>query len=174
MLQAFETERLIIRPLLISDADRLFLLDSNPEVMRYVGVSILTQIEDSVKLIEMIQAQYEKFEIGRYAVVEKESGLLIGWSGIKFIDYLVNDHQNFHELGYRFLPETWGKGYATEAGKAFVDKAFSELKVETLYAYAHSDNQASNHILKKLGFSQNGEFIESEDLCNWYEMKSKA
>ena len=173
LLQAFETERLFLRPLILADADRLFLLDSDPEVMKYIGVPVLEKPEESIKVIEKIQNQYQRFGIGRFAVVEKESGLLIGWSGLKYYDDTLNGHQDFYELGYRFLPETWGKGYATEAGKAFVDKAFTEIKLENLYACAHIGNQASNHILKKLGFLQNGQFTEPDGECYWYEMTKK-
>lgn len=173
LINPFETERLQLRPLEKPDAVRLFLLDSHPEVMRYVGQPVLNHPEESEKVIEMIQAQYEKFGIGRFAVIEKETGLLIGWSGLKFIDYEVNGFKNFYEIGYRFLPESWGKGYATEAGKSFVDKAFNKIKVDELSAYAHSENTDSHHVLKKLGFQQNGKFEEPDGTCYWFEMKNK-
>lgn len=173
LLEAFETERLFFRPLVLSDADRLFLLDKDPDVMRYIGIPVLEKPEESIKVIEMIQSQYERFGIGRFAVVEKDTGLLIGWSGLKYNDDTVNGHHNFYELGYRFLPETWGKGYATESGKAFIDKAFVDMKLDNLYAYAHTENEASNHILRKLGFLQNGQFTEPDGDCYWYEMTKR-
>ncbi|WP_313027983.1 GNAT family N-acetyltransferase [Soonwooa sp.] len=173
LLNTFETERLILRPLELQDADRLYLLDSNPEVMKYIGMPALTAQEESVKVIEMIRNQYQRFGIGRFAVVEKESGLLVGWSGLKFNDSEINGFKDFYELGYRFLPETWGKGYASETGKAFVDKFFDEMKLKNLYAYAHSENGASNHVLTKLGFTKTGTFTEPDGNCFWYEMTSK-
>ena len=173
LLNTFETERLILRPLELTDADRMYLLDSDPEVMKYIGMPVLTKPEESVKVIEMIRDQYDRFGIGRFAVVEKDSGLLVGWSGLKFNDSTINAFKDFYELGYRFLPETWGKGYASETGKAFVDKLFDEMKLKNLYAYAHSENGASNHILTKLGFSKTGTFTEEDGDCFWYEMPSK-
>ncbi len=171
LIKPFETERLQIRPLEKSDTHRLFLLDSNPDVMKYVGQTVLTKPEESEKVIEMIQQQYQKFGVGRFAVIEKESGLLIGWSGLKFIDYEINGFQNFYEIGYRFLPDFWGKGYAKESVKGFIEKAFTEIKIDTLYAYAHSENNASNSALEKLGFEKTGEFEEPDGICFWYEMK---
>ena len=171
LIAPFETERLQLRPLEKSDVGRLFLLDSNPEVMKYVGQTTLSKPEETEKVIEMIQSQYEKFGIGRFAVVEKETGLLIGWSGLKFIDYEINGFKNFYEVGYRFLPESWGKGYATECGKSFINKAFNEIKVNEIFAYAHTENTDSHHVLKKLGFKQNGNFEEPDGTCYWFELK---
>lgn len=54
----------------------------------------------------MVRQQYVDNGIGRWAVVEKESGLFIGWAGLK-IETNVNDHASFYDLGYRFLPEFW-------------------------------------------------------------------
>lgn len=170
LIKPFETERLQIRPLEKSDTSRLFLLDSNPDVMKYIGIPPLSKPEESEKVIEMIQQQYEKFGIGRFAVVEKESGVLIGWSGLKFNTEKINGHQNFYELGYRFLPEFWGKGYAQESSRGFIEKAFNEIKIETLYAYAHSENIASHNALQKLGFEKTGEFQEPDGVCFWYEL----
>ena len=79
----------------------------------------------------------------------KRNNLLIGWSGLKLIDYEINGHQNFYEIGYRFLPEFWGKGYATESVIPFVKMGFSEFKdVRKLYAYADVNNTASLNVLK--------------------------
>lgn len=168
-----ETKRLILRKFEEADFERLFLLDSNPEVMKYVGMPTLSKVEESKEVVKMIMRQYEDNGLGRLAVIEKESELLIGWSGLKLNTSEVNGYQNFYELGYRFLPETWGKGYATESGKASLDYGFNDLKAEIIYAYAHCENTASNHILTKLGFEKTGEFTEPDGICFWYELNVK-
>ncbi|MDH6250562.1 ribosomal-protein-alanine N-acetyltransferase [Chryseobacterium sp. H1D6B] len=168
-----ETKRLILRKILNTDAERLFLLDSNPEVMKYVGVPVLNEIKESEKSIKMIQQQYIVNGVGRLAVIEKESNLLIGWSGLKLLTEEINGYNNVYELGYRFLPESWGKGYAVEAAEASLEYGFNVLKADTIYANAHSENGASNHILKKIGFEKTGEFTEPDGLCFWYELKKK-
>ncbi|MFY1047361.1 GNAT family N-acetyltransferase [Chryseobacterium sp. GP-SGM7] len=168
-----ETVRLILRKFEEADFERLFLLDSNSEVMKYIGMPTLSKVEESKEVVKMIMKQYEENGLGRLAVIEKESGLLIGWSGLKLNTSEVNGYQNFYELGYRFLPETWGKGYATESGKASLEYGFNELKTEIIYAYAHSENLVSNHILMKLGFESKGEFTEPDGICLWYELKKE-
>ncbi|MDF2932395.1 MAG: N-acetyltransferase [Chryseobacterium sp.] len=168
-----ETERLILRKLEKSDAERMFLLDSNPDVMKYIGISPLLKLEESEKVIQMIQQQYRDNGLGRLAVIEKETGLLIGWSGLKLHTAEINGYQNFYELGYRFLPESWGKGYAFESSKASLNFGFNDLNAEIIYAYAHAENGASNKVLNRLGFEKTGEFTEPDGICFWYELKKE-
>lgn len=166
-----ETQRLILRKFEETDAERLFLLDSDPEVMKYIGVPPLSDITESENVIKMIQQQYLDNGVGRLAVIEKENGLLIGWSGLKLITQEINGYNNIYDLGYRFIPEYWGKGYALESAKASLDFGFNDLKAETIYAHAHSENEGSNHILRKLGFEKTGEFTEPDGICFWYELQ---
>lgn len=165
------TERLILRKLTEDDVDHIFLLDSNPEVMKYVGASPITKKEESAKMLENIINQYERNGTGRLAVIEKESNQFIGWSGIKLLTDEVNGFKNVYELGYRFLPEFWGKGYATESALASLDLGFNQLNADKIYAYADVDNKSSNHILTKLGFENKGTFLDKGDICNWFELE---
>ncbi|GEN72235.1 N-acetyltransferase [Chryseobacterium lathyri] len=171
MTMKLETERLILRKFEESDVERMFLLDSNPEVMKYIGVPVLTEQRESLAVIRMIQKQYQENGIGRLAVIEKETGLLIGWSGLKLLTEEINGYKNILDLGYRYLPEFWGKGYALEAAKASLELGFNDMKADVIYAHAHSGNEGSNHILKKLGFEKTGEFTEPDGICNWYELR---
>lgn len=174
MLKPIETERLILRPLEKEDAERLFLLDRDPVVMKYVGVPPVTKIADSAHVIQLIQQQYKDNGIGRFGVIEKQSNLLIGWSGLKLNHEKVNQHQGFYEVGYRFLPDFWGKGYATESVERSLELAFDEMKLEVVYAYVHSENLASLQVLKKTGFVENGTFEEEDGTCIWFEMTEEV
>ncbi|MPT30214.1 MAG: N-acetyltransferase [Chryseobacterium sp.] len=165
------TERLMLRKLTPDDLDDMFLLDSNPDVVKYVGIQPLTKKEESLEMIENIIDQYEKNGTARLAVIEKESNRFIGWSGIKLLTEEVNGFKNVYELGYRFLPEFWGKGYATESAKASLHIGFDQLNADKIYAYADVENLASNYILTKLGFENKGTFLDKGDICNWYELK---
>ncbi|MDQ0593135.1 ribosomal-protein-alanine N-acetyltransferase [Chryseobacterium ginsenosidimutans] len=166
-----ETERLILRKFEETDVERMFLMDSNTEVMKYIGIPPLSDINESKNAIKIIQQQYRDNGVGRLAVIEKETNLLIGWSGLKLLTQEINGYNNIYDLGYRFLPESWGKGYALESAKASLDFGFNDLKVETIYAHAHCENNGSNHILRKLGFEKTGEFTEPDGICFWYELK---
>lgn len=168
-----ETERLIMRKFEETDAERMFLMDSRPEVMKYIGMPLLTHIRETENIITMIRQQYKDYGVGRLAVIEKQSGLLIGWSGLKFLAREVNGYKNVYDLGYRFIPEYWGKGYASESARASLDFGFNGLKIDVIYAHAHSENHASHHVLKKLGFIKTGDFTEPDGICFWYELNHK-
>ncbi len=168
-----ETNRLIMRPFEERDAEGLFLLDSNPDVMKYVGGVVSTKIEQSQQMIEFIQKQYKENRVGRLAVIEKSTNTLIGWSGLKYLTSEINGMKNVYELGYRFLPEYWGKGYATETARAALNYAFNEIKTDVVYAMAVTENTGSNRVLQKLGFEELGTFLDDSDLCYWYRLKKE-
>ncbi len=168
-----ETNRLIMRPFEERDAEGLFLLDSNPDVMKYVGGVVSTKIEQSQQMIEFIQKQYKENGVGRLAVIEKSTNTLIGWSGLKYLTSEINGMKNVYELGYRFLPEYWGKGYATETARAALNYAFNEIKTDMVYAMAVTENTGSNRVLQKLGFEELGTFLDDSDLCYWYRLKKE-
>ncbi|CAA9198422.1 GNAT family N-acetyltransferase [Flavobacterium collinsii] len=172
MKDPIETERLLLRELLLSDTDGMFELDSNPNVHLFVGNKPVKEIQESVDMIKHIQGQYEAFGIGRWAVISKETNEFLGWSGIKFITTEINNHKDFYEIGYRFIEKHWGKGYATEAGIAFVNYAFNVIKAEALYAYADEGNKDSRRILEKLGFCYVNSFEYEGELEVWYELNN--
>ncbi|UFH33243.1 GNAT family N-acetyltransferase [Chryseobacterium sp. C-71] len=167
-----ETERLILREIVLEDVEAFFAMDSNPEVVKYVGIQPLTDISQSAEMIKSIRNQYTENGIGRWAVIRKEDGKLVGWSGLKLIKE-INNHQNIHDLGYRFTPEYWGKGYATETSIAVLNYAFNEMKLDQVFAYADVENDISNHVLRKLGFEEKETFIDEGDNCFWYELKKE-
>ncbi|HFK5509579.1 GNAT family N-acetyltransferase [Elizabethkingia anophelis] len=162
-----------MRPFEERDAEGLFHLDSNPEVMKYVGGVVSTKIEQSQQMIEFIQKQYKENGVGRLAVIEKSTNTLIGWSGLKYLTSEINGMKNVYELGYRFFPEYWGKGYATETARAALNYAFNEIKTDVVYAMAVTENTGSNRVLQKLGFEELGTFLDDSDLCYWYRLKKE-
>lgn len=65
--------------------------------------------------------------------------------------------ENGHELGYWLAPDAWGRGYATEAGRAVVAIARDALGLKRLHSGHFTDNPASGRVLQKLGFRATGE-----------------
>lgn len=168
-----ETDRLILREILPTDIDRMFALDSDPEVHKYLGSEPVKNRNQTIDMISFIRQQYVDYGIGRWAIIDKNTTTFIGWAGIKFVTELTNGHKDYYDLGYRLIKEYWGNGIATEAASASLNYAFEKLNTTKIYAIADVKNTNSNKILKKIGFT----LIEQFDLDgvehNWYNIGKK-
>ena len=165
-----ETERLFMRDLIEADAQGMFEMDSDPEVHIFLGKKPISTLEEAKNAIAFIKNQYIENGIGRWAVVEKESGEFIGWSGFKFITDVMNERTGFYDLGYRFLKKHWGKGYASETAIASLNHGFTVLDFEEIAGIADVEHTASNAILKKVGLIKRNEFIYDGTLHNFYSL----
>jgi ribosomal-protein-alanine N-acetyltransferase len=177
MKTSIETDRLLLRELVPDDAAGMFELDSNPEVHRFLGNNPVTSIDQSREVIEMIRRQYLENGIGRWAVILKETGEFLGWSGLK-LEKNVNGHDRFYDLGYRFIQKHWGKGYGYESAKAFIDYGFNELKLDTICAAFEHGNAGSQRIMQKCGMHFVNDFSHKDAhggrMCSWYEIKNPS
>lgn len=167
-----ETERLLLRPLELTDTEAMFKMDSNPIVHKYLWNKPVETINESREIIEYVRKQYLDHAIGRFAVVLKETNEFMGWAGLKYNDKELNNRINFYDIGYRLDEPFWGKGYASEASFAWLDYAFNTMKVQKMDAAAQSENAASNRILQKIGLTITEEYIEDNIRWNWYELKN--
>jgi [ribosomal protein S5]-alanine N-acetyltransferase len=170
MIFFIETERLILRDLLPTDGDGMFELDSNAEVHRYLGNNPIKTIEETQKIIENIHQQYLENGIGRWATIEKSNGNFIGWSGLKFVKDTESGHTNYYDVGYRFIPQYWGKGYATESAKAALKYGFTELNLDEIIGTANVENIKSRRILEKCGLKFVEHYMWKDIKCDWLKI----
>ncbi|WP_452225626.1 GNAT family N-acetyltransferase [Lacinutrix chionoecetis] len=171
-----ETERLLLRDMRDTDLEGMFELDSNPNVHRYLGNKPIKTKDEAKKTIESVLQQYNERGIGRFAVIEKESGTFIGWSGIRLnTEYNMNGFTKYYDVGYRLIERFWNKGYATESGKAAVAYAFNTMRLPELYGTTEIGNQASHNALLKIGLHYVEDFFFEQEQVNlrWYTIKNK-
>jgi ribosomal-protein-alanine N-acetyltransferase len=171
-----ETERLIIRELRETDIEGIFELDSNTEVHKYLGNNPIKTKEEAINIIQFIKQQYKERGIGRFAVIEKKSGEFIGWSGFKLNKgekETLNGFDNFIDIGYRFIPKYWKKGYGLESAIACLDFGFKTLNYDIIYGAADVENIGSNKILQKIGLQFVNEFEYKNVKVNWYQLKKE-
>ena len=150
------SKRLFLRPHHLDDAEFMVELNSDPEVIRYTGDLPFAHISEAKLIIQALLKQFEERQLGRLIVGDKNSGNPLGWCGLKW----HNDEQGA-DLGFRFLRSEWGKGYATEAGKACLEWAEKEGTIPFIFARARLENIPSCRVLEKLGFKSTNT-IDSE------------
>lgn len=169
-----ETERLILKKFQDTDVENIFKLDSNIEVHKYLGNNPIKTHKQAEYIISFFKKQYQENNIGRFAAFEKDSSNFIGWSGLKLNKgnkESLNGFTNFIDIGYRFLPSFWGKGYATESAIACLNFGFKEMNYDIIYGAAETANIGSNKILQKIGLKYVNDFkVENID-AKWYELK---
>ena len=148
-----ETERLILRPLTIDDAEAEFVWLSDPVVNRYMPYNLYTNIADVVTWLQTAMAAENELHFG---FVRKADGLLIGAGSIG-PDESTPDAWCF---GYNFRRDVWNQGYATEATKAMIDLARREYGIRIFTANHAKDNPASGRVMEKCGlhFDHDGEY----------------
>jgi len=167
----FETKRLIIRRFTVEDVDAVLHFSSNPEVIKLTGDKLISTPEEAEKIIKDIWLpEYEKYGYARMAVIHKKDQKLIGFAGLKY-----EPEWGGTDIGYRFLPEYWGKGIATEASLPFIFYGFKILKLPKIIGVAFSTNPASSKVLEKIGlkYQKSLDLLGDGTDCKWYELESK-
>ena len=150
-----ETPRLLLRQFTEADTLLIIQLNNEPGVLMYIPETAPETEEQALKIIfDIILPQYKK-NLGRWAVHLKENNEFIGWCGLKWLK-----ETDEIDLGYRFKPSAWGKGYATEAACYTLAYGHEQLKLKKIIAHAHIDNIGSQKVLEKIGMQYVGEFIE--------------
>ena len=146
-----ETERLQLRAIDSTDAENLYELNKDPEVMRYLGKEFNT-LEGAREALNAVVARNERYnnQLGLFAAFIRDSGEYIGWFILRPEKEKPDDLQNL-EIGYRLKKSAWGNGYGTEGSKALLEKARKDFNVRRVYATAMRDNRASRHIMEKIG-----------------------
>ncbi|HUB71365.1 MAG TPA: GNAT family N-acetyltransferase [Acidimicrobiales bacterium] len=136
----FETGRLIMRPIEMADVDQLVVLDSDPEVMRY-----LTGGEPTAR--SEVEAVVHKRLGSRWMAYERETLDFVGWFGAPATG------EREYELGYRLVRRYWGKGLATEGTLALIDGLFSARDAVRLWAQTMAVNTRSRRVMERCGLT---------------------
>ncbi len=163
---SLETERLIHRPFEISDTPRLIEIRTTPNVNRFVGGAIVNTPEWLTNRVKSYIEFYNTHGYGMYALIWKETGEIIGWSGLQEFG-----ESGDIEVGYGMIEKYWGRGIAFETASFWFDFAFDEAKLDKLVGVAEKSNIASNRVLKKIGLKLNGERSYFGMDCNYYSLK---
>ncbi len=160
-----ETQRLILREITLDDTEALFELHTNPAVQKYTGEPVVTSMQEMKKAIETRIINYKKYGYGRWAAILKNGQHFVGWAGL---DYLPEF--DAIDLGYRFLPQYWGQGIATEVSHAILNYGFNSLELKKIIAIALKENKASIRVMEKIGmeFEKCAPYEPGSEDAIWY------
>lgn len=154
-----------MRPPREDDRARFVELFSDPDFMVYFWTVPVTE-ESANARFDHLMAVSQAVPFGKQPVVERSSGTIVGYTGVDYIDF---GGQTWLEWGYRLIPESRGRGYATEASQALLEVARQTYRGELL-AIIHPDNLASQNVCRKLGFAFWQQAPVEDDLRNLYRL----
>lgn len=146
-IKVLETDRLYLRRMDLKDAENAYLLNLDPEVIQFTGDVSFESIENARFFLTNYD-HYEKYDFGRWAVIDKESDAFLGWCGLKFTPEIEE-----YDIGFRFYKKYWNKGYATEAAQACIDLGFNHYNLTTIVGRARKENIGSIRVLEKIGLT---------------------
>lgn len=144
---AFDTPRLHLRRFAPTDTAFVVALLTSPDWLRFIGDRGVRTEADAAVYIERLDALgYARHGFGLYHVSRREDGAPVGMCGL-----LRRDSTPDVEIGFAFLPEHAGRGYATEAGEGVLREARERHGLRRIGAVVMPENQASIRVLEKLG-----------------------
>lgn len=166
-----ETERLALRRYERDDLDRLTRLNTDPEVMRYIGDGSLRDREQTRAGIARAERIYEMYPgLGFWVAEEKSQRRFLGVFALIYIPKTVEV-----EVGYRLMKSAWGRGYATEGARALVRYGLFEVGLNRVVGLTHKENDPSKHVLMKAGLQPRGMgHYYDKELCYFVAERAKA
>lgn len=153
-MPAMETERLVLRRWTPGDIDRLAAVFAEPAVWRYPFGRGLTR-DESQHVLDRLIDHWDTYGFGMWAVEVKDEPELIGYVGLAVPNWLPEVLPAV-EVGWRLHPAYWGRGLATEGGRASLRHGFEEMGLDRIIAILQPENAASARVVEKLGMRHHG------------------
>ena len=149
-MKILETERLLLRHLVMTDLDALFAFYSDPEVIRYIPDAPRTYQETREELEWHMNGHPRFPELGLWATIHKETDRFIGRCGL--IPWTI-DGQHDVEVAFALARAYWGQGLATEVARALAQYGFEHLNLSRLICLIDHANTASSRVATKIGMT---------------------
>lgn len=151
------TARLRLRQLTHADADGMVAIFGDPAVLRFLNHDPTDTPEKAINMINWLAENYQRQEGIDWGITLHGSDSIIGMCGA--YDWHRSDRHI--DIGYHIVPAHWGHGYATEAARAIIGWCFESLDVHRIQADCTEGHIASERVMLKCGFTQEGIWRES-------------
>jgi RimJ/RimL family protein N-acetyltransferase len=160
-----ETERLLLRPFTTGDAPFALTLLNEPSFLHFIGDKQVRTLEDARQyLLTGPIACYRQNDFGLMCIELKDSPTPIGMCGL-----LKREELPAPDIGFAFLPDYWGQGFAFEAATAVMNDARERLKLNQVLAIVNPDNESSIKLLERLGLR----FVRENGETNLYALPNQ-
>jgi ribosomal-protein-alanine N-acetyltransferase len=159
-IMVFETERLYVRKLKLTDIEPFNEMQRNPNVMRYITGTPKSEI-DNMKELEGIISKYQYLsnDFCVMAIIKKNNNQFVGTCAV------IKNEDEEYEIGYRFIERFWGNGYGKEILEKLIEYCFVSMNLDKIVAYVYKENFASVRILDNSVMEFINEF-NNKDLGN--------
>jgi RimJ/RimL family protein N-acetyltransferase len=143
-----QTDRLILRPAVNADRAAVAAINADPEVGAWLGG--VRDRAESDAFLDRVQAHDAEHGFGFWVVERKADVRVIGMTGVWWVPPEM-DMPDTVEIGWRFAPDAWGRGYATEAASAALAYGFETLELDEIIAFTARTNLASQAVMTRVG-----------------------
>ncbi|HMG66102.1 MAG TPA: GNAT family N-acetyltransferase [Chitinophagaceae bacterium] len=171
-MEIIKTKRLILKPFTTGDTEFILELLNTEGWIKNIGDRNVKTTEEAKNYLKNGPLKsYELNGFGLYLVQLNEGGTSIGMCGFVKRDYL--DHP---DIGFAFLPEYIGKGYAFEIATRIIEYGLMELEFEKIFAITLPQNSSSVKLIERIGFTYDKNFITNdtnEELSLYYITKER-
>lgn len=152
-MPTLETQRLILRRIVMRDAKDIFAYSQDPEVARHVLWSAQKDMSEARDYCRFMMKRYRCDQPSSWGIIEKKTNRLVGTIG--YMDY--NEDNASVEVGYSLARWLWNGGYMTEALRRVIVYTFEAMDVNRIEAQHELSNPASGRVMEKCGMRKEGE-----------------
>ncbi len=142
-------------------------MDSDPEVMRFIGDGKPRSRAETEEAIGRVQGRWAQYGFSWWALIAKEGGAVLGSACVQHLAHVETAPL---EIGWRLRRASWGQGYASEAARAAVGFAFERVGVDHVLAVANPANHASIRVMERLGMRSLGIETHYDQPCATYRL----
>ena len=164
---ARRTERLRLVPISAKHAPELWEIHQDEGVARWYPLSR----GQALRFAERMESSWRDHGVGKWLAYEESTGALVGRGGPS---WAVVEGAGCVEIGWALRQEVWGRGYATEIGRAGLDYAFSVPGIEEVVAFTEVHNARSRAVMERLGMRHVGQILRPGFVAGSSEMREDA
>lgn len=148
------------------DLEIVYLMVSDPEIRRFFPEGPEIKREDVLASLPKRMGFWKENGFGQFGVFEKTDGKMAGYCGLKYLD-----QTDEVEIYYGFFRDCWGQGYATESETAVLRFGFEETPLERIVGVTHTENFASQKVLKKIGLKHEKQAFSYGMEVNYFSLE---